>query len=63
MFLETEYIYFIVSIANQWSYSQCFIFFVTYEFAKRQVLDYTRLERLSTDKHSSLMGTFLSYKK
>ncbi len=50
-------------IANQWLYSQHFIFFVTYEFAKKLVLDCTRLERLSRDKHSSVMGAFVSYKK
>jgi hypothetical protein len=40
------------------------IFFVTYKWAQlATVLDYTCLERLTTDKHSSLLGLFVSNKE
>jgi hypothetical protein len=44
-------------------FSQHSIFFLTYELAKyARVLNYTELERLTRDKHTSLLGPFLSYK-
>ncbi len=48
----------------QGPYSQHFIFFVTYELAIiTTVLHYTKLERLAMDKHSSLLGIFVSYEE
>ncbi len=45
-------------------YSNNFIFFVTQEyFQQARVLDYTRTEKLAGDKHSNLLGTFLSYRE
>jgi hypothetical protein len=42
-------------------YSQHFIFFITYGRAQlMRVFHYTRLKRLSGDKHFSLMGQFVS---
>ncbi len=50
--------------ANNGSYSQHFIFFVTCEWVQQaRVLQYTRLERLARDKHSSLLGPFVSYEE
>jgi hypothetical protein len=41
--------------------SQHFIFFVSYEWAQEEsVLYYTKLERVARDKHSSLLGQFVS---
>ncbi len=40
-------------------YSQDFIFFLTFEWAYKLVLHYTRLERLAMDKQSSLLGELL----
>ncbi len=38
-------------------------FIITYEWVHRvRVLHYTRLERLDWDKHSSLLGPFVSYR-
>jgi len=42
--------------SKQLPYSQHFIFILIYEWAKH----YTRLKRLSSDKHSTLFGTFVS---
>jgi hypothetical protein len=43
-------------------YSQHFIFFLIYKRVQRaKVLYYSKLENLVTDKHSSLLGPFLSY--
>ncbi len=43
-------------------YSRHFIFFVTYGWAQQaRALYYSRLERLAKDKHSSLLGSFVSY--
>jgi hypothetical protein len=40
------------------------IFSVTYEWVQgARVLHYTRLERLARDKHSDLLGTFISYEE
>jgi hypothetical protein len=40
------------------------IFFVTYHWTQQaRVLHYTRLERLARDKHSSLLGPFVSYEE
>ncbi len=51
-------------ILPQGPYAQHFIFFVTYEYTQlRTVLHYTGLKRPSSDKHSSLLGEFLSYKE
>jgi len=45
-------------------YSQHFIFFVTFYWAqKARVVYYTRLERLVRDKHSSLVGPLISFKR
>jgi hypothetical protein len=44
----------------QGPYLQRFIFSVIYEWA--QQANYTRRERLAGDKHSSLLGPFVSYK-
>jgi hypothetical protein len=42
-----------------WAHSQHFIFFVTYEWVLlARVLHCIRLERLSRDKHISLLGPF-----
>jgi hypothetical protein len=46
------------------TYSQHFIFFVAYKWAQQaRVYNYTRLERLSSDKNSSLLGQFMSYEQ
>ncbi len=51
---------FIIEIRN--SIQNYNIFFVTSECAqKARVLHYTGLERLSSDKNSSLSGPFVSY--
>ncbi len=43
---------------------QHFIFFLTYVWAQyAEALDYTRSERPARDKHSRLLGQFVSYKK
>jgi hypothetical protein len=43
-------------------YSKNFIFFVNYKWAQYAgVLQYTRVERHAKDKHSSLLGPFVSY--
>ena len=45
-------------------YSQCFIFFVNYEWANQaRVFHYPGLERLVRDKRSSLLGSFLTYEE
>ncbi len=46
-------------------YNTCsFIFFVTNKWAqKARMLQYTRLERLPVDKHSSLLGSLVSYEE
>jgi hypothetical protein len=45
-------------------YSQHFIFFLTYEyFQQARVLDYTRPEKLTSDKHSNLLRPFVSNKE
>ncbi len=39
-------------------------FFIAYEWAQKVTVLYcTRLERLANDKHSSLLGSFVSYKE
>jgi hypothetical protein len=39
-------------------------FFVTYEWAQKAiVLYYTKLEKLASDKHSSLLGQFICFKE
>jgi hypothetical protein len=46
------------------SYSQHFIFFITYKWAKKaRVLHSVRLERITSDKRSSLLGPFVSYEE
>jgi hypothetical protein len=48
---------------TQGPYSQHFIFFSTYEYSQlASVLHYVRLERLASDKHSSLLDSLVSYK-
>jgi len=48
----------------QGPYSQHFIFVVTYESAKQAgLLHITKLERLASDKHSYLLGLFISYEE
>ncbi len=50
--------------ARQWPYSQHSIFFVTYESAQyARLLHNSRLKRLTSDKHSNLLGQFLSYEE
>jgi hypothetical protein len=45
-------------------YSQHYIFFITYESAHwPKLLDNIKLERLASDKHSNLLGLFISYKE
>ncbi len=45
-------------------YSQHFIFFVTYESDQSAKLFHsTKLERLTSAKHSNLLGQFLSYEE
>jgi hypothetical protein len=45
-------------------YSQHFTFFTTYEWAQlARVLHYTRMERISRGKRSSLSGAFISYEE
>jgi hypothetical protein len=45
-------------------YSQHFIFFLTYKWAQyAKLLNYTRLDGLGGDKHSSLLDSFLSYEE
>ncbi len=49
-------------IRDQGPYSQHFIFFATYKWAQKAwVLNNTRLEKLASNKHSSLLGQFLSF--
>jgi hypothetical protein len=49
---------------TQVQYSQCFIFFVTYEWAQYpRVLHYTGLKRLTLGLHFSLLCPFKSYKE
>ncbi len=44
------------------SYYQNFILFITYEWAQKAIVfQYTRLQRLAKDKHSSLLAQFVSY--
>ncbi len=51
-------------IMSQGMYSQHFILFVTYELTQRaRVLNYSRLEKLVREKHSSLLEQFVSYEK
>jgi hypothetical protein len=46
------------------TYSHNFISFVTHEyFQQARVLDCYRPEKLAGDKHSNLLGTFLSYQE
>ncbi len=46
------------------SYSQHFIFFITYEWAQHvEVLHYTRLRKLARDIHSSLLDPFEGHKE
>jgi len=46
------------------SFSQHFLFFVAFEWDQlARVLDYTSQERIVMDKHSILLGLFVSYKK
>jgi hypothetical protein len=45
------------------SYSQHFIFFVTYDWDHlARELHYTKLKRIARDKHFSLLNPFLAYK-
>jgi hypothetical protein len=45
-------------------HSQHFTFFITQEWAQlSRVFHYTKLERLASDKHASLLGPFISYKE
>ncbi len=45
-------------------HSQHFIFFITYERSQYvSALYYTRLEMFAGDKHSSLLGPFISYEE
>jgi hypothetical protein len=54
----------IVPIASQGSYSKHFIFFVTCAWAQKvRVFYYTKLERLTRDKDSSLLDPFVSNKE
>ncbi len=47
---------------NLGPYSQHFVFFVTYESAQyTTVFHKTRLLRLSSNKHTNLLGLFVSY--
>ncbi len=46
------------------TYSHHFIFFVAYQWAqKARVLDYTSLESIVKEKHSSFLGPFTSYEE
>jgi hypothetical protein len=43
-------------------YSQHYIFFITYESDQKvRLFHNSKLEKLTTDKHSNLLGQFLSY--
>ncbi len=45
-------------------YSQCFIFYVTYELSqKARVLHYAKLKRPASTKQSTLLGLLLSYEE
>ncbi len=45
-------------------YSQPFILFLTYEWdQKARVLHYIKVERLATDKYTTLLDPFISYKE
>jgi hypothetical protein len=46
---------------KQNTYSQHFIFFLTYKLTNKLVLHFIRLERLAVDKHSGLLGQLISY--
>jgi hypothetical protein len=51
-------------ILTRGPYSQHFIFLVTCEWAlQARALHYTKQEWLAKDKHSILLGTFVSYKE
>ncbi len=47
---------------SQGPYLQHIIFFVTYKWVL-SVLDYTRLERIDRDRHSSLLDLFVNYER
>ncbi len=48
----------------QGSYSQHFIFFVTYEWDQySRLFQYTNLERLANDKSTSLLGPLVNYEE
>jgi hypothetical protein len=48
----------------QGPYSQHFTILVTYKWVQfAKVLHYNRMEKLARDKHSSLLGPFVSYKE
>ncbi len=54
----------VVQIQFQGPCSQHFIFFLIYEWAQyARVLHHTRLERLASEKHSSLLCPLLSYEE
>ncbi len=45
-------------------YSQDFILFANYEWAKQaKVLHNNRIEWIASDKHARLLGPFVSYKE
>jgi hypothetical protein len=54
----------ILCIWDLGTYSQHFIFFVTYDWAQQaRMLDYTWLEKLARDEHSSFLGPFISFEE
>ncbi len=49
---------------NMCTYSQHFIFFVTYEQSQLvRILHYIKLERFASDKRSNLLDLFLRYEE
>ncbi len=53
-----------LQIRTQGQFSEHFFFSVSYKWAqKTTVLHYTRLKRLVRDKHSSLLGPFITYEE
>jgi hypothetical protein len=44
-------------------YSQYFIFYITQEYSNEILLQYTKLESFARNKHTRLLGLFISYKE
>ena len=64
LFVKTVHFSYVFLNWNQVLYSQHSIFFVTYKSAQyARLFHNTKLEMLTSDKHSNLLGQFLSYEE